>query len=198
MYTIEAQVLVTGSCYFVLCCLFNTISGSNNGGAICVGGTGSCFRCEMCKFYKVSATKYHAAIYCDKLSSNSSVEKCDISYCSAPEYSGISLLSSISSFFYVSAYFCHEMADACANIVLIHMYGTQQSDYVNASHTNANHHCGHIFHSASVVNPSRFFNVANHRYSEFIFGMYSVPAQVSLSYINIVNNSVSWALIYLN
>jgi len=195
---INTRITVTNNCYVVLCCLFSTISGSNYGGAISVGGTGSCLKCESCKFFKVSSIQYHAAIYCDVYSTNSSVEKSDISYCSSPEYSGISLFSSTSLMSHVSAYLCHENAGVCANVVLIHIYGIQESNNINTSRTNANHHCGHNFHSAIDVKTSRFFNVANHRNTEFVFGMYQVPSNVILSYSNIVNNTVSWALVYLN
>jgi len=198
MSFIDTRVEAKNKCYFVVCCLFSAISGSDYGGAISVGGEGSCFKCDMCKFYKVSSIQYHAAIYCDSYSTNSSVEKCDISYCSAYDHSGISLYSVNSVMSHVSAYRCHENVGGCWNIVLIHVYGTQESKYINASITNANHHSGHIFHSATDVKPSSFFNIVNHRSTDFVFGMYSVPNGVSLSNVSIINNTVTWALIYLN
>jgi len=189
-------ITVLGYLIEVNCCIFYSNYVTASGGAIRVTDVESGLICTNCVFSNCTSTKTHGAILFEAKSSYAYISECYFENCDATDTNVAEIKSNNSSVRFITIANCG-MKKMCTNHGFTMFNGNQTMTHSNISNTYASHFSGLIMKTPQNSMNLGFIHVSNHRLAEFNYGFYSMPAGIMTQYVNIINNSVVYSLVYL-
>jgi len=181
--------------YQVQCCYFYNLHSSGNGGAISVVGSQAGLNCEKSVFSQCTASGSFGAICFSEIVSEGIVRKSSFSLCDSSNDYAVGIIHCSKPIGeQISLEFC---GYSCKNIVFELSSGSQQLSFSNSTDTYAEYHSGFHFSIPDDIEKAKYIHIANHRNCQFNFGFQGPDSNGNSSYINMINNTASSALIYL-